>query len=66
MLNIIIQIGAYIFIATLLGYFFGWLITRIQLKKQCKAMEERYEKEIAAFILEREDITQKYKELLYA
>lgn len=59
-----IQIGAYIGIAILLGYFFGWLITRMHLKKACREMEKRYEMEIEAFISERVEITEKYKKLL--
>lgn len=39
MINIMVQISAYIFIAILLGYFFGWLITKLLLK-------ERYQKRL--------------------
>jgi len=39
MMNTIIEISTYIFIAILLGLFFGWLITRLLLK-------ERYQKDL--------------------
>jgi hypothetical protein len=34
MINIIIEISIYIFVAIALGYFFGWLITRLLLKQK--------------------------------
>jgi hypothetical protein len=34
MIDIMIQISAYIFVAILLGYFFGWLITKLLLKER--------------------------------
>jgi len=35
-----------------------------QLEKELRKMKESYEAEIEAFLMEREDITQRYKELL--
>jgi len=37
MINIMVEISAYIFVAILLGYFFGWLITKLLLKKRYQA-----------------------------
>ena len=37
MINVMVQISTYIFLAILLGYFFGWLITQLLVK-------ERYQK----------------------
>ena len=37
MINIIIEISAYLFVAILLGYFFGWLITKLLLKERYQA-----------------------------
>ena len=109
MINIIIEISAYIFAAIVLGYFFGWLSTRVVLTKRYQtkldeiilnketslddvdiekdshlkdeeistlnnklklmeekliAIENKYEKEIDAFLSERIDLIEKYKTLL--
>ena len=60
MINIIIEISAYIFVAILLGYFFGWLITKLLLK-------ERYQTHLDEIILknntEKEDINKIKDEL---
>lgn len=37
MINIMVEISAYIFVAILLGYFFGWLITKLLLKERYQA-----------------------------
>ena len=37
MINIMIEISGYIFVAISLGYFFGWLITKIMLKERYQA-----------------------------
>ena len=61
MINIMIEISAYIFIAIILGYFFGWLITKLLLK-------ERYQSHLDEIILknntEKEEIN-KIKDELY-
>ena len=64
MFTIMTQIAIYMAAAILLGYFFGWLITRVLFKKKCQKIEKKYEQEIEAFIAEREEVTLKYKELL--
>ncbi|HIP51329.1 MAG TPA: hypothetical protein EYG94_04490 [Campylobacterales bacterium] len=61
MINIMIEIGAYIFVAILLGYFFGWIITRLILK-------ERYQNYLDEIILnnrtEAEELSKINDELL--
>ncbi|CAA6817838.1 MAG: Unknown protein [uncultured Sulfurovum sp.] len=49
MTNIVMQISAYILMAILLGYFFGWLTTRIVLKN-------RYQSKLDAINLKRNDV----------
>ena len=44
MTNIMIEISSYIFMAILLGYFFGWLITKLLLK-------ERYQSRLDEIVL---------------
>ena len=59
-MNIMIEISTYIFIAILLGYFFGWLITKLLLK-------ERYQNRLDEIILknntEKEEINKIKDEL---
>jgi len=62
MINIMIEIGVYIFVAILLGYFFGWIITRLILK-------ERYQNYLDEIILnnrtESEELSKINDELLH-
>ncbi len=64
MLSIMIQISIYIILAIFVGYFFGWFISNSIFKKREQEIKRKYEKEIDAFVMERVDITQKYKEVL--
>lgn len=64
MLNIMIQISIYIVLAILLGSLFGWLISNSIFKKREQALKRKYEKEIDAFVLERVEVTEKYRDLL--
>ena len=59
-----IQISIYIILAIFVGYFFGWFISNSIFKKREQEIKRKYEKEIDAFVMERVDITQKYKEVL--
>lgn len=42
MINIALQISTYIFIALLLGYFFGWLITKSLIKERYQAYLDEF------------------------
>ena len=76
MIEIIMEIGLYIILAIVLGFLFGWFIAKASGKesyenKEAYAEEEKilllkrvHEKEVEAFLSERTDIIQKYKELL--
>jgi molybdopterin converting factor small subunit len=63
MINIMIEISAYILFAILLGYFFGWLITKLLLK-------ERYQRHLDEIVLnnnmEMKEITKIKDELFQA
>ena len=48
MINIMIQISAYILGAILLGYLFGWLITKLLLK-------ERYQTQLNEIVAKNRD-----------
>ena len=49
MTHIIIEIGSYLFIAILLGAFFGWLITKLLLKKRYEEDIDEISKELVAY-----------------
>ena len=49
MTHIIIEIGSYLVIAILLGAFFGWLITKLLLKKRYEEDIDEISKELVAY-----------------
>jgi len=96
MIEIIMEISVYLISAIVLGFLFGWFITKASWKERCEKEIEKFkalhlkdkqenvtsressiieeekisilkrlhEKEVEAFLVERTDIIQKYKELL--
>jgi len=95
MIEIIMEISLYLILAIVLGFLFGWFITKASWKERCEKEIEKFkelylkdkqesvtnrepyreeeeisvlkrlhEKEVEAFLVERTDIIQKYKELL--
>ena len=95
MIEIIMEISVYLILAIVLGFLFGWFITKASWKERCEKEIEKFkalhlkdkqenvtsrepyieeeklsvlkrlhEKEVEAFLAERTDIIQKYKELL--
>ena len=95
MIEIIMEISVYLILAIVLGFLFGWFITKASWKERCEKEIEKFkalhlkdkqenvtsresyleeekisvlkrlhEKEVEAFLVERTDIIQKYKELL--
>lgn len=67
-MNIIVEITLFLVVAVVLGFTFGWLISKAMLKEKyedkLKVLKEKHESEMDAFLAERVEITEKYKELL--
>ena len=63
MINIIIEIAAYVLIAILLGLFFGWLITKLLLKEQYQKKLTNISKELFEYQEDNRRLKSKNKEL---
>ncbi len=68
MLEVIIEITSYLIVAILLGYTFGWVITKAWCKKELNSLKrtlleerEKHELEMNAFLAEREEMIKKIK-----
>jgi uncharacterized protein YeeX (DUF496 family) len=55
-MNIMIEISTYIFIAIVLGYFFGWLITKLLLK-------ERYQSQLDEMLVDNKTETEEINKI---